>query len=932
MVIICNKETKGLSWSGKLKIKHTRIQTIIFIVIIALLSAFYLHFAWIRYQSIASSEAIMLAQSLESLMHTKHIAALSGTEDDLKTPEYIMTKRSLSELVKTANPIRFAYLMGERNGRIIFLVDSEPPDSPDYSPPGQIYEEATDVLWSVFKTGKTLLSDPEADRWGRWISALVPIKDPATGKVIAAFGIDYSASEWYSRLLMHMIPDLVIVITVLMLFFVLLSFRAQNFMLKELSKKLAFDEALYHSVFNQAPIGIAIVNDKSFVSESEYGEMNINPMFEQILGRKSDELSNIKWTEITHPEDLKADIDNFEQFKNGEIDGYSMEKRFLKPDGSSVWTYMKVSPLLGNRDKNSTHLCLLEDISMQKAAEDLLKESERSKSVLLSHLPGLAYRCRYDREMTMLYVSDGCLKLTGYASQSLLNNREISFNDLISSEYRKLLWNEWERILPKRLPFKYEYKITTADGKQKWVLELGEGIFNEQGEVVALEGIIIDISERKEIENMLRYNYEHERWTGLFNRYYLENLLNDETRQLTWDKKALVGINLSTAQSLTIAYGFNYTQELIKKTADALSAYCTNKRLLFYTYENRFVFYFRDYKDKNELLKFTDTIVNVLESLFSLERIVGGIGIVEIDQNNKLDADRLLKNLLIASEKAINIYESDFGACFYDAEMEKDIIREQEIKRELTQVAADKNSSGLFLQYQPILDLKSNRICSFEALARLNSTDLGLISPLEFIPIAEKTKLIIPIGKKIFLQAFRFMNKLKRNGYTNIKVSVNVSAIQILANDFTDDLLDMVHEMQVCPEKIGIEITESAFFSDYQAMNNILGELQGVGLHIAIDDLGTGYSSLARERELNVNCLKIDKYFIDKLMEVHPENAITADIISIAHKMGHYVIAEGVEHEKQKEYLLNNGCEKIQGYLVSRPLDEDAAIEMLKNE
>ena len=98
---------------------------------------------------------------------------------------------------------------------------------------------------------------------------------------------------------------------------------------------------------------------------------------------------------------------------------------------------------------------------------------------------------------------------------------------------------------------------------------------------------------------------------------------------------------------------------------------------------------------------------------------------------------------------------------------------------------------------------------------------------------------------------------------------------------------------------------------------------------IAIDDFGTGYSSLAREHELNVDCLKIDKYFIDKLMEIDSEKAITADIISIAHKMGHYIIAEGVEHEEQMEYLLKNGCEKIQGYLISRPLYEDEAIGLL---
>ena len=199
----------------------------------------------------------MLAESVESVIHPEHILELSGSEEDVLNPDYILTKLSLSNLVKTNNPIRFAYLMSQRDGKIIILVDSEPPDSPDYSPPGQIYDEADEEFRSAFKSDKTKLLGPTDDRWGRWISAIVPVKDPESGEVIAVFGVDYSASEWYARLREHMIPDLVIVISLLMLFFVLLRFWSQNSTLKEVSKKLALNEALYRSVFDQAPIGIA---------------------------------------------------------------------------------------------------------------------------------------------------------------------------------------------------------------------------------------------------------------------------------------------------------------------------------------------------------------------------------------------------------------------------------------------------------------------------------------------------------------------------------------------------------------------------------------------------------------------------------------------------------------------------------------------------
>ncbi|HOS68460.1 MAG TPA: EAL domain-containing protein [Bacillota bacterium] len=702
--------------------------------------------------------------------------------------------------------------------------------------------------------------------------------------------------------------------------------------IQKLLEQKIYEQALtFDTIFKQAPIGIAISHSMEPFNSNSSIIISMNPMFEQITGRTKEEILELGWANITHPDDLEEDIKNFKKLQAGEMKSYSMEKRYIKPDGSIVWVHMIVAPLMYADDHLYNHICLVQDITIRKTVEADLMESERSKSVFLSHLPGLAYRCNYDREWTMQYVSAGCLELTGYAPESLLYNRDLSYNDLITPEYREPLWEEWKRILARRLPFQYEYEIQTAKGERKWVIEMGQGVYNEEGAVVALEGIVLDISYRKEIENNLRYKNEHDSLTGLYNRSYLENLLKKDAELMTTEKRAVVSINLSAVQSLTLTYGFHYTQELVKKIADALNLHCTDKRLLFNTYENRFVFYVIDYKDKRELMEFCETIISTLESLLAMERIGGGIGVLEIDQDNARDVDQLLKKLLIASERAISFDDRDFGICFYDTETEDQILREQEIKRELTQIEADENDSGLLLQYQPILDLKSNQICGFEALARLDSDKLGRVPPLKFIPIAEKTKLIIPIGRKVMLQAFRFLNKLKENGYGTICISINVSVIQLLKDDFCKNLFEMIEQMQVSAENVSLEVTESVFASNYQEINRILGELKDCGIRIAIDDFGTGYSSLARERELNVNCLKIDKYFIDKLLSLKPEEAITGDIISMAHKFNHCVVAEGVEYEKQRQYLKDFGCDKIQGYLISKPLDEEAAIEMLKS-
>lgn len=582
------------------------------------------------------------------------------------------------------------------------------------------------------------------------------------------------------------------------------------------------------------------------------------------------------------------------------------------------------------RARIDVHIALLRT---EHEMEIRLDESERSKSVFLSHLPGLAYRCNYDPDWTMQFVSKGCYDLSGYPPESLLYNRDLSYNDIIAPEYRQLLWDEWSRVLAEREPFKYEYEIITAAGEKKWVLEMGQGIYNDKGEVEALEGVVLDISDRKTIESALKYSNEHDKWTGLYNRDFLVTLLERDAMLKKDTKKALIGINLSMVQLLTANYGFQYSQNLIKKAAETLFKYSSDKRYLFQALENSFVYYIRDYSDRHELVDFCETIADTLRSLFIAERISGGIGIVEFEPDRgKIDVDLLFRRLLITSERSLGKLGKDFDICFYDEELEAVVNRESDIVKAISAVATDDNTDDeLFLEYQPIMDLKTGSIYGFEALARLRTGKLGLVSPLEFIPIAEKTKHILPIGEKVIVMALRFLNRLRKLGHDEISISINISVYQLLNPDFTSRLFELIRDMQVDPDKICVEITESIFTSDFDIINNVIHKLRDAGLYIAIDDFGIGHSTLAREKGLMVDCMKIDKYFVDDLLCSNHSSAITGDIISIAHKLGHCTIAEGVELECQLDYLKEHNCDRIQGYLVSEPLDEDAAIMFLKS-
>lgn len=918
------KPDNNTTISGVFKTKRMLVFGIMIItLIVILIISLYLRYEWEKYQDLASLEAIQLVESAESLLHPEHIRKLSGDTQDLLASEYISSKESLERFVEATKIIKFAYILQEKNGNLIFILDSAPVDSIDSSPPGQIFREAHDYIWEPFKTGKTVITPPTSDRWGNWITLLAPIKDPVDGELVGVLGLDYDAVEWYANLWKQMIPDFVVSFFIIMFYVSLVYIWIQGFRLSTLNKKLALEEAFYHGVFDQAPIGIAIVNDKNFTAKSEFDYMNTNPMFEEIIGWKGGDLERLKWPDITHPDDLQEDLDKFEEFKKGNIENYMMEKRFIKKDGSFVWTYMKISHLSALESGNSMHLCFLEDISERK-------ESERKNSVLMYHLPGVAYRCKYNKAGTVISVSEGCYSLTGYSQEELIYNSSVAANDTMIPEDRKLLWEERQLAINNRTSYRCEYEIVTATGGKKWILDLGQGIYNDKGEPEAVEGIALDISDRKEIEDHLRYLNEHDGWTGLYNREYLEFLLAKDANNSDILKRAIISINLSTVQLLTPNFGFRYTQRLIKKAAEALKKHCTENRILFRTYENRFVFYLRDYKDKNELIEFSLGIAEGLGALFLTERIGGGIGVLEIDPDDELDTDLMLKKLLIASERKTDIFSLGFDTRFYDEELEKLVSRENEIRENLF-IISDADSSGqLFLQYQPILDLKTNSICGFEALARLKTKELGLVSPFEFIPIAEETKLIIPLGYKIILEALRFLKKLEKFGQETISVSINISVVQLMVPNFVKHLIDIIEEVGVKPENVCLEITESVFFFDFDFINNIIGEFKDAGLRVAIDDFGTGYSSLARERDLNIDSLKIDKYFIDYIHEGNLEKSITPNIISMAHKLGHSVTAEGIEHENQLEFLREHGCDKIQGYLISRPLDEDKAFEFLE--
>ncbi len=550
--------------------RRTRRLGVALVLLVALLGLSHLHFAWQRYHVSETQKVVNLGDTVGALLSASDVRALTGdgAHGDVDQKVY----QSLTRMVKVNTSIAHAYLARVEGNDITFLLDSGPAPLTRKTSPGDIFLDEHTLIKTAWTSTQTLFTGTVRNSHGEWISTLTPIHDDLTGETVAVLGITYPLAPWNAHIMEHMTTNALVVLSVILLSLGLSRILTEHARLRERSDVLARDEALFHGVFEQAPIGISIGGDDKVTYTSPDGRYSVNRMFEDILGRDKASLEQTDWQAITHPDDLEADLALLKRYKAGEIDRYTIEKRFIRPDGSLVWANLTIGTLIGDPQHGNMHLCILEDISARKHAEQALLESERSKAVLLSHLPGLAYRCKYDRNWTMEFVSEGCEALTGYAPDSLVGNRDLSYNDLIAPEYRELLWAEWALVLRQNRHFRYEYEIIVKDGSRKWVLELGQFIFAADGTIAALEGMVIDISEQKMREAQITYLSEHDFLTGLYNRSRFEK----EKKRLCVDASLPLSIALCDINGVRLvndAFGPSEGDRLIVDVAHILQSF-----------------------------------------------------------------------------------------------------------------------------------------------------------------------------------------------------------------------------------------------------------------------------------------------------------------------------------------------------------------------
>ena len=418
--------------------------------------------------------------------------------------------------------------------------------------------------------------------------------------------------------------------------------------------------------------------------------------------------------------------------------------------------------------------------------------------------------------------------------------------------------------------------------------------------------------------------------TGLYNRMaffkYATEALSDGNGSL--NKHAIIFIDLDGFKSINDTLGHDYGDLLLKAVSAKLSSLIEKKDILARNGGDEFVIFRNQAEDQEKLEYFLSTLVSIATHPFVLEDETVHISLsagVAIFPQNGLSLSELMKNADIAMYSSKNSGKNSYT--FFSSSMEDEINR----RNDLIDILRDAiDNKDIYLLYQPQADISTGEIIGCEALMRLNSPIVGFVSPDEFIPVAEECGLIDDLGEWALLEACTFNQRLIEEGFKPIRMSVNVSTVQ-LRGDRLIKVIESIPEKTSMPlEYLDIELTEGVLMRNFDHNLKLINRMKELGVQIALDDFGTGYSSFSYLTKIPISTLKIDKSFITSICDNENDIFIAGAIITLAHQLGITVIAEGVETIEQLRILQNQMCDVFQGYFFSRAISEEDFIELLK--
>lgn len=539
-----------------------------------------------------------------------------------------------------------------------------------------------------------------------------------------------------------------------------------------------------------------------------------------------------------------------------------------------------------------------------------------------------------------LFWSEGIYRLFGVSSAEFGASYE-AFLLRVHPDDRLTVDAAVRGALETGAPYDIDHRIVRPDGTVRIVHETAEVLLDGQGRAVRMIGTVQDITEWKQVEQVLRekeanlqYIAYHDALTGLPNRALLrERLRHAASRaERAGNRMAVLFIDLDQFKTVNDSLGHAVGDDLLRAVADRLKILTREGDTLSRLGGDEFVVLLEDQQDSQDAASVARKIIHALEKVLYIGNyplhISASIGISLYPQDGQ-DAETLLKCADAAMYKAKELGRNTFH--FYEQGITERAMRRIQLESRLRS-AFEQEALEVF--YQPLICLDSRRIYGAEALLRWHDPQEGAIPPDHFIPIAEDTGLIIPMGEWVIREACRALKRWDAQGIPldGFVMHINLSGKQMLQKELPQRLADLFAETGVSPERIVLELTESSIMESETIGLDILMALRRIGVSIAIDDFGTGHSSLSRLKLLPISELKVDRGFIRDIAEDTDDAAIVQAILALSANLGLRVIAEGVEHAGQEAFLMQHGCLFAQGYYYARPMPESELLPLLIGE
>ena len=522
-----------------------------------------------------------------------------------------------------------------------------------------------------------------------------------------------------------------------------------------------------------------------------------------------------------------------------------------------------------------------------------------------------------DDKGNVLWVNDAFCLSSGYRREEVLE-RPLTFlkTDLQNDAFYDEMWGalragkNWQGEIVERHK---SGSLYTVDQRVTPILDANK----------ALAYCVIvrdDVTERKNAEGQIMHLANYDQLTGLPNR----RLFHEQLKQILkraekrGKKAALIFADLTNFNRINDTLGHSAGDKLLKAVADRLLRMVSARDFVARIGGDEFTMIIEDVPNTETVALTARTLIETILSPIELsgtEVNVGACVGISIFPDDGTEPDKLVNFADMALRTAAHSAPNSYF--FFSQEMNEETEDRLALERDLRK-ALLQNEFALF--FQPQLDVKTGKINAAEALVRWFHPTRGMVSPMRFIPIAEDTGLIIPLGDWILKEALRHIKLWDEMGLPKISVAVNLSAIQFQQEDLAGSVEKTLEESGVPPERLELELTESVVMQDARKADDMLSRLSRIGIKLAIDDFGTGYSSLSYLKRFAVDRLKIDQSFVRDMTHNNDDAEIARAIINLGHTLGLEIVSEGVETKEQLELLKQQGCDIIQGYYISKPI------------